>query len=251
MTTGLTAALQKKSVLISGIGIAGPTLAYWLALYGLRPTLVEYASRLRTEGYVIDFWGRGFDVAEKMEILPAIKREGYDVKELRLVGADSRRIGGFTADVFRSATNGRYVSIPRGELAKIIYQKIEGSCETIFGDSVTNIEQSTDRVHLSFRRAAPRDFDIVIGADGLHSVVRKLIFGQDEQFEKYLGYGVAAFAVNGYRPRDEDVYVSYGVPGKQAARFAMREDRTMFLFVFADNDGRRIRFLLARALHWR
>ncbi|HEY5779855.1 MAG TPA: FAD-dependent monooxygenase, partial [Terrimicrobiaceae bacterium] len=123
---------------------------------------------------------------------------------------------------------------------KIIYQKIEGSCETIFGDSVTNIEQSTDRVHVSFRRAAPRDFDIVIGADGLHCGVRKLIFGQDEGFETYLGYGVAAFAVNGCRPRDEDVYVSYGVPSKQVARFAMREDRMMFLFVFADNDGRRI-----------
>jgi 2-polyprenyl-6-methoxyphenol hydroxylase-like FAD-dependent oxidoreductase len=231
---------QKKSVLISGIGIAGPTLAYWLGLYGFSSTLVEIAQHLRTGGYVIDFWGRGFDVAEKMGILPVIKREGYDIKELRIVGANGRRIGGFDADVVRSATLGRYVSIPRGELAKIIYQKIEGSCETIFGDSVTKIEQSADHVRVSFQRTAPRDFDIVVGTDGLHSVVRKLVFGEEDRFEKYLGYGVAAFAVNGYRPRDENVYVTYSVPGKQVARFAMRNDRTMFLFVFTDNQGRRI-----------
>ena len=240
MKIGSAFASGKPTVLISGIGIAGPTLAYWLALYGFRSTLVENAPQLRAGGYVIDFWGRGFDVAEKMGILPAIKREGYDVKELRLVGGRGRRIGGFNADVFRAATNGRYVSIPRSELAKIIYQEIEGSCETIFGDSATKIEQNAHRVRVSFQRTAPRDFDIVIGADGLHSVVRKLIFGKDDRFEKYLGYSVAAFAVNSYRPRDEDVYVSYGVPGKQVGRFTMRDDRTMFLFVFADNQDRLI-----------
>jgi len=112
---------------------------------------------LRTGGYVIDFLGRGFDVAEKMGILPAIKREGYDVKELRLVEASGRRIGGFNADVFRSATNGRYVGIPRGELARIIYQKIEGSCETIFGDSATKIEQNTHHVRVSFQRTQHRE----------------------------------------------------------------------------------------------
>ena len=240
MKIGSAFASGKPTVLISGIGIAGPTLAYWLGLYGFSSTLVENAPHLRTGGYVIDFWGRGFDVAEKMGILPAIKREGYDIKELRIVGANGRRIGGFDADVFRSATIGRYVSIPRAELAKIIYKKIEGGCETIFGDSVTNIEQSANHVRVSFQRMAPRDFDIVVGADGLHSVVRKLIFGEEDRFEKYLGYSVAAFAVNGYRPRDDDVYVSYSVPGKQVARFAMRDDRTMFLFVFSDNKGHRI-----------
>ena len=179
-------------------------------------------------------------MAEKMGMLSAIKREGYYIKALRIVGARGQRIGGFNADVFRSATLGRYVSIPRGELAKILYQKIEGGCETIFGDSVTKIEQSANHVSVSFQRTAPRDFDIVVGADGLHSIVRKLIFGDDDRFEKCLGYCVAAFAVSGYRPRDEDVYVSYSIPGKQVARFAMRDDRTMFLFVFTDNQCRRI-----------
>ena len=240
MTRDVSASSPNKSALISGVGIAGPTLAYWLTRCGFKTTLVEVAPHLRTGGYVIDFWGRGFDVAEKMGLLPAIKREGYDVKELRLVGATGRRVGGFKAEVFRSATNGRYVSIPRGELAKIIYQSIEGRCETIFGDSITKIVQDEHRVCVTFERTLPRNFDIVIGADGLHSVVRKLVFGKQDHFEKYLGYMVAAFTVNGYRPRDEDVYVSYSLPRKQVARFAMRDDRTMFLFVFADEKDRRV-----------
>ncbi len=132
------------------------------------------------------------------------------------------------------------MSIPRGELAKIIYQKVEGRCETIFADSITEVEQDESGVRVAFERARPRRFDMVIGADGLHSVVRKLVFGKQDRFEKYLGYVAAAFTVNGYRPRDEDVYVSFGAPGKQLGRFAMRDDRTMFLFVFADAQGRHI-----------
>jgi 2-polyprenyl-6-methoxyphenol hydroxylase-like FAD-dependent oxidoreductase len=220
------------------MGIAGPTLAYWLTVHGFQTTLVEIAPHLRTGGYVIDFWGRGFDVAEKMGILTKIKREGYDIKELRLVNSRGKRVGGLNAEVFRSATGGRYVSIPRGELAKIIFEALGDRCETVFGDSVTKIEPDESEVRVSFERTEPRRFDIVIGADGLHSVVRKLVFGKQDLFEKYLGYRVAAFTVRGYRPRDEEVYVSYSLPGRQVARFAMRNDQTMFLFVFAEAKSR-------------
>lgn len=225
------------AVLISGVGIAGPALAYWLSVYGLKATLIERAPHLRTGGYALDFWGRGYDVAERMGILPGIRRDGYDVKELRLVNARGKRIGGFKVDVFRAATQGRYVSIPRGDLAKNIYQKVEGRCETIFGDSITGIKQDADGVDVTFKQAPPRRFDVVIGADGLHSVVRKLVFGNQDRFEKFLGYLVAAFEVTGYPQRDEDVYVSYTTPGKQVARFSMRNNRTMFLFVFTDEKG--------------
>jgi 2-polyprenyl-6-methoxyphenol hydroxylase-like FAD-dependent oxidoreductase len=238
MRSDTTAAPSSKSVLVSGMGIAGPTLAYWLSVHGFKTTLVEIAPHFRTGGYVIDFWGRGFDVAEKMGMLPDIKREGYDVKELRLVNSNGRRVGGMNAEFFRSATKGRYVSIPRGELAKIIYQKVKGRCETLFGESIRKIEDYSSGVRVSFKRTDARHFDLVIGADGLHSTVRKLVFGKDDLFEKYLGYMVAAFTVSNYRPRDKDVYVSYSVPGKQVARFAMRDDQTMFLFVFAEPHGR-------------
>ena len=225
-------------VLISGIGIAGPTLAYWLSVYGIKSTLVERAPRLRTGGYAIDFWGLGFDVAERMGILPEIRRDGYNISGLRIVNAQGRRIGGFDVDIFRKTAQGRYVTIARSDLARDIYRKVEGNCEAIFGDSITGIDQQPDGVEVTFEHAPSRCFDVVIGADGLHSVVRKLTFGNEDQFEEFLGYSVAAFEVVGYPHRDEDIYINYSVPGKQVGRLTLRNDRTLFLFVFADERGR-------------
>ncbi len=223
-------------ILISGAGIAGPTLAYWLTRYGLTPTLVETSSTLRTGGYVIDFWGAGFEIADRMGLLEEISREGYKMKEVRVVNQSGKRVAGFPANAFGRMTRGRYVSIPRGELAASIFGKIEGKVETLFGDSVDHIEQMGGGVRVTFKRGGVREFDLVVGADGLHSRVRELVFGPESQFEKYLGYKVAAFEIEGYRPRDELVYVMYTEIGQQVGRFAMRGDRTMFLFIFADED---------------
>ncbi|MGB9474973.1 MAG: FAD-binding domain [Candidatus Udaeobacter sp.] len=225
------------SILISGAGIAGPTLAYWLSVYGVRSTLIERAPRPRSGGYAIDFWGLGFDIAERMGILPGLKRDGYNIKELRIVNAQGRRIGGFNVDIIREAAHGRYITIPRTDLAKNICRKIEGRCAIIFGDSIAEIHQDADGVDVVFEHAPSRRFDMVIGADGLHSIVRKLTFGEENRFETFLGYSVAAFEVSGYRPRDEDIYMNYSTPGKQVGRLSLRNDRTLFLFVFSDERG--------------
>ena len=108
------------------------------------------------------------------------------------------------------------------------------SIETIFGDSIVDIEQNDHRVMVTFQSGVVRPFDLVVGADGLHSRVRELTLGAENQFERFLGLKVAAFEVSGYRPRDELVYVMYTEVGRQVARFAMRDDRTMFLLIFAD-----------------
>lgn len=225
------------SVLISGVGIAGPTLAYWLDVYGLKSTLVERAQQLRAGGYAIDFWGLGFDIAERMGILPELEHDGYKIKELRLVNARGQRVGGFNVDIFRKAARGRYITIARSDLAKNIYRKIAGHCETIFGDSIATIQQGAGGVDVTFERTPARRFGLVIGADGLHSNIRKLAFGEEDRYEKFLGYSVAAFEVNGYRPRDEDIYINYSTPGRQVGRLSLRNDRTLFLFVFVD-EGR-------------
>jgi 2-polyprenyl-6-methoxyphenol hydroxylase-like FAD-dependent oxidoreductase len=159
------------------------------------------------------------------------------MQEVRLVDRHGRRVGGFSAGVFSRLTNGRFLSLPRGELAASIYGRVEGQVETIFGDNITGLEESGPEIRVRFEHAEPRAFNLVIGADGLHSNVRGLVFGEQDRFEKYLGYKVAAFEVSGYRPRDELVYILYTQVGQQVARFSMRGDRTVFLFVFADEGA--------------
>lgn len=223
-------------VLISGAGIAGPALAWWLVRYGDSVTLVEKAPRLRTGGYVIDFWGAGFDIAERMGLLPEIRRRSYLVEEVRVVNRRGKRVAGFAAETIGRAAGGRYLSLPRGELAAVIFGAIESRAEAIFGDSVAAMENIGQAVRVRFESGGERDFDLVIGADGLHSEVRRLLFGPESQFEKYLGFKAAAFEAAGYRPRDELAYIMYTQVGQQVSRFAMHGDRTMFLFTFADAD---------------
>jgi 2-polyprenyl-6-methoxyphenol hydroxylase-like FAD-dependent oxidoreductase len=221
-------------VLISGGGIAGPTLAYWLQKSGHEVLLVEESPQLRSGGYVIDFWGVGYDIAEKMGLIPRIRELGYQVGEVRFVDRHGRKRGGFAVDVFGRMTDGRFTSVRRSDLAATIYGAIDGKVESIFGDSVARIEDNGDCVRVGFDHAAPREVDLLIGADGLHSRVRELAFGPEASFEVSLGYHVVAFEVEGYEPREELVYVSHALPGRQISRLSMRDDKTLFLFIFRD-----------------
>lgn len=221
-------------IVINGVGVAGPTLAYWLRQAGHEVLLVESAPQLRNGGYVIDFGLVGYDIAEKMGLIPRIRELGYQVKELRFVDRNGCKRGGASSDVFRHLLHGRYTSLRRSDLAATIYAALDSGVETIFGDSVARIEEDGNCARVSFDHAPPREVDLVIGADGLHSRVRQLAFGPDAGIEVSLGYHVAAFEVEGYRPRDELVYLGYAVPGRQIFRFAMRDDKTVFLFAFRD-----------------
>ena len=219
-------------IAINGAGVAGPALAYWLHSNGHEPTLIERSPCFRTGGYVIDFWGVGYTMAERMGILPGVLDAGYTVRELRIVDEHGRKVGGFRTDIFQKFTNGRFTSLPRGDLAAVIYRTVEDRVETIFGNSISAIEEGGSCLHVEMEHGPARDFDLVVGADGLHSRVRRLAFGPEERFEKQLGYRVASFAVEGYRPRDELAYVAHASPGRQLSRIALRDDRTVFLFVF-------------------
>lgn len=172
------------SVLISGAAIAGPTLAFWLKAAGFEPTLIERAPGLRTGVYVIDFWGLGYDIAERMGLIAEINRSGYHVKEMRIEDDRGRGCAGFGTSIFADLTRGRYVTLPRSELSRLLFQKIRDCAECIFDDELVELQEQTERVRVRLKHAGERRFDLVIGADRLHSTVRDLAFGPCEQFRE-------------------------------------------------------------------
>lgn len=225
--------LSGLRVLISGAGIAGPSLAFWLRRLGATPTLVERAPRFRDSGYMIDVWGLGYDLLERMGLLEVALERGYRIERVVFVDREGRPVSGFDARVFARAVGGRFFSIPRGDLARVVFDAIADETETLYSTQVTSIREDGDGVHVELDGRPERRFDLVVGADGLRSRVREVAFGPGARFERYLGYCAAAFVTGDYPHRDTDAYVSFGNPGRQISRYALRGERTAFLMVFA------------------
>ncbi|GAB6856175.1 FAD-binding domain [Microbacterium xylanilyticum] len=222
-------------ILIVGAGIAGPTLAFWLNRSGHDVTIVEHAPVLRRGGYLIDFWGAGFDVAERMGIVPELRAHGYLFTEARAINRNGREIASFSPSaVIESAE--RYVSIPRTALASVIYGSLGNAVQLVLGDTVRDLADDGEQVRVTFESGSRQDFDLVIGADGLHSRVRRLAFGPDVRYEKYLGLVIAAFEVDQYPARDELVAMLYAEVGFQAVRLSFRDDTTLLL-ISMRHDG--------------
>lgn len=221
-------------IAINGAGIAGTTLAYWLSKFGHKVLLVEKAPCLRTDGYILNLWGLGYAVAEKMGLLPLLLSQQHRVEALRLVNRQGRTCGGYPTSVLLRLTNGRLLALARADIAASIHGLLDDRVETIFSDSIAGIEGDAERVRISFDHAPPREVDLVVGADGLHSRVRELAFGPESRFAFSLGCHVAAFEIEGYRPRDELVSVIHGAPGRYISRFPIRDDKTLFFMVFRD-----------------
>jgi 2-polyprenyl-6-methoxyphenol hydroxylase-like FAD-dependent oxidoreductase len=221
-------------ILIVGAGIAGPTLAYWLRHYGFTPTLIEHAPKPRTGGYMIDFWGVGYEVADRMGMLPLLEHDGYRIEEVRVVDDRGERVSGFGVDLFREAAGDRFLSLPRGDLARRLYECVDGTIETCFAETVRSLHEDSAGVAVTFAHTSPRQFDLVIGADGLHSTVRDLAFASSGAFERYLGYYTAAFSTTEYSHRTNAAYVCYSIPGGQIARYALRDGRSAFFFIFSE-----------------
>lgn len=171
-------------VLISGASIGGPALAYWLHRYGFEVTVVEKAGSIRPGGQAVDFKGATHHaVLTRMGILD-------DVRALSLPGEDGIVVdaAGRTLAVVPHEFTGGELEILRGDLARLLYERTETTCEYIFGDSITALTETGDGVRAEFLRSAPRTFDLVIGADGIHSNVRKLAFGPEADYVRHLGY---------------------------------------------------------------
>ena len=180
--------MSRATILISGAGIAGPTMAHWLFRRGFTPILIERAPRFREGGYMIDFWAVGFDVAERMGLITTLRNTGYNISRVAFVTKEGRPRNALGRKALERALGSRFLSILRGDLARAIYETVHRDVETIFGDSIVEVRQGAQGVTVSFERSSPRTVDLVVGADGLNSAVRAAVFGPRLKFERYLGY---------------------------------------------------------------
>jgi len=226
------------TALISGAGIAGCCLAWWLEKYGYAVTLVEQAAEPRQGGYVIDFWGLGFDVADRMGLLGELRSKDLDTHNFLVVDERGQRITCIDQRAMQDLTGGRLLSLQRSSVALALYAAAKDRIALRFNDSVAALKDGPDGVDVQFRGGDTARYDLVFGADGMHSTVRRLTFGDHPDVEHYLGYFVAAFTAPGYRHRDPHDYVTYALPGRQIWRVTLNEDASVFLLLVADaNPG--------------
>jgi 2-polyprenyl-6-methoxyphenol hydroxylase-like FAD-dependent oxidoreductase len=222
---------NNKNILISGAGIAGVTLAFWLKKFGFNPTIVEISPKLREGGYAIDFWGAGYEVSSRMGIVPELEKVDMGITEVAFVDENNKRKGGLDYLKIKEMMNGRAFTFLRSDLSKVIYKQLGKDTEVIFGDSIEKLEQQTNDVKVTFRSGETRNFDLVIGADGLHSVVRKLTFGDEAQFENYYGYYTASYTIKDNIYNDS-AFLMYNVPGKQVALYAVKDGKSAAFYIF-------------------
>jgi 2-polyprenyl-6-methoxyphenol hydroxylase-like FAD-dependent oxidoreductase len=223
--------MENKNVLISGAGIAGTTLAYWLKKFGFNPTIVEYAPKLREGGYAIDFWGAGFTVAERMGIINDLENADLKIPEVLFVDENNKCKSAMNYEKLKVLMNNRALTLLRSDLAKIIYNQLDAGVEIIFGNTITKIAQTETEVTVTFKTGETRQFDLVIGADGLHSNVRNLVFGNEGQFEKYYGYYTSSFTIPNVSNTNK-AFEMYNEPGVQAAVYSTADNKTVTFFIF-------------------
>jgi 2-polyprenyl-6-methoxyphenol hydroxylase-like FAD-dependent oxidoreductase len=212
---------RKAEILISGAGVAGPILAYWLKHYGFRPAVVERAPVLRTGGHPVDLWGSAVEIVEQMGVLPKLEvmRTRNDLgvmiaRDMHPVEIELKRLLVEIAD--------RHIEIMRGELVSTLYERTAAEVEYIFGDSISDIREDADGVTVRFERGAIRRFAAVIGADGQHSNVRRLVFGEEARFSRYIGGYICGYTIPNYLKLNGRI-PRYAVPNKTVAAFPIRQ----------------------------
>jgi 2-polyprenyl-6-methoxyphenol hydroxylase-like FAD-dependent oxidoreductase len=188
--------MKGTRILISGGGIAGLTLAIELKRRGFAPLVIERGDGLRREGYMMDFFGTGWDVAERMGLTERLRAVRYPIDTLEFVDGAGKPYVHMPIERMRRALDDKYVYLRRPDLERILAERANAAgIEVRYGTSLAAIEDRGDGVHVQFEHGATDDFDLVIGADGVHSRVRELAFGPESQFARFLGLYVGAFHI--------------------------------------------------------
>ena len=212
---------------VCGAGIAGLSLAHELATRGDEVVLLERSPGPREQGYMMDFFGPGYDAAEQMGMLPAILDVSYDIGEASFVDSQGRSRARLPYDRFRRAVGGRLCSLMRPDLEQVLREALPSSVEVRFGAEVTDCVDRGPDVEVRTSDGAVLSADVLVGADGIHSRVRRFTFGADSDALRYLGFHTAAFVFDDARIR-----------AACAGRFALTDTIGRQMGFYALRDGR-------------
>jgi 2-polyprenyl-6-methoxyphenol hydroxylase-like FAD-dependent oxidoreductase len=217
-----------RTVLISGAGIAGTTLAWWLARNGFAPTVVERARRDRSSGAPVDVLGQAFEIVAGMGVINQLRQAATHVREMVFIDGRGREAA--RVDMTAFFDDGEHIELPRGDLARLLYEASNGDAEYVFNDQILECADTPSGVEVRFESGLERRFDLLIGADGLHSRVRKLAFGPEDTFVHYAGLYFATMPLPDERP-DPSKVLLYNRPGRAIAIHPAR-DKALCAFIF-------------------
>ncbi|MFB8754681.1 FAD-dependent monooxygenase [Streptomyces nigra] len=219
MTHPTTTSTPRRRVLISGASIAGPTLAYWLDRYGFEVTVLEKAAAVRGGGYAIDIRGTAREVVDRMGLLPRLREAHVDTRRISFLDAAGDIVGAVRPEQLTGGESGQDLEVRRGDLADALYAPLRDRVEFLFGDSIATLDDDGDAVHVVLESGTHRTFDLVIGTDGLHSNTRRLVFGPEEPFHRYLGHVFAGFTLPNELGLSHEAYI-WSEPGRSAVLYA-------------------------------
>ena len=226
----MTRTAPGPKVLISGAGIAGAALAFWLDRHGFEVTVVEKAGAPRSGGYPVDVRGTALDVVERMGILPRLRDAHVDLRRLTFRDGDGGEVASLHPHAVTGGVAGRDLEIRRGDLTDALYTAVLDDVEFLFNDSVDTLDQSGHGVDVTFRGGGSRTFDLVVGADGMHSRTREMLFGPEQRFHRYLGYCFAVFTMRNTFGLSHET-VMWNTPGRAAALYAVGDDDEVHAFL--------------------
>ncbi|MFI5952615.1 FAD-dependent monooxygenase [Cryptosporangium sp. NPDC051539] len=216
-----------SSVLVVGGSIAGTTLAYWLRRNGFSVTVAERASALRDGGYKVDIRGAALPVVERMGILDELRSLRTEVRSGTVVDATGKRVAAMDGDTFGGRAHGD-AEVLRGDLTRLLYHLTKDDVEYRFGEAITALDGN----RATFSSGRTSSYDLVIGADGVHSTTRALAFGPEENYLHDLGYRIAIASVPNDLGLDREE-VTYVGPGRTTLVYSTTRDssaKAMFLY---------------------